>query len=101
MKTQKNYYEKGLGKISGSIKNVKLSEKIQDIMDGRYDNDPIDPVKQPILRKINDIIAHKNLTNNINKAFNEGIYPREILITRDIIEKNFIVNFGESIYNHL
>ncbi len=90
MKTQKNYYEKGLGKISGSIKNVKLSEKIQDIMDGKYD-----------LRKINDIIAHKNLTNNINKAFNEGIYPREILITRDIIEKNFIVNFGESIYNHL
>jgi len=60
---KKNYHETELGKISDSVKNVKLSEKTESIIIGEHDNDFIDPGKQPVLAKINTEIIMKKIIN--------------------------------------
>jgi len=57
MKT--NYHEKELGKVPNSVKKVKFSKRTEDILSGKYDNEPIDPIKQPVLAWINAKIKSK------------------------------------------
>lgn len=62
MKAQKvNYadrlHEGILGQVSSEIKDVQLSKETADILSGKYDNEPLDEEKFPvitsILKKIN------------------------------------------------
>ena len=62
MKT-KNYHENELGKVSDSVKNVKFSERTENILSGKCDDEFIDPDKQPVLAKINAKIKAKQMIN--------------------------------------
>ena len=39
-KNMKKYFEKELGKIDPTIKKIKLSKNIRDVLSGKHDNDP-------------------------------------------------------------
>ena len=60
---KKNYHETELGKVPDSVKNVEFSERTQNILSGKCDNEFIDPEKQPVLAKINAKIKAKQMIN--------------------------------------
>ena len=62
-KMKKNYHETELGKVPDSVKNVEFSEKTQNILSGKCDDEFIDPRKQPVLAKINAKIKAKQMIN--------------------------------------
>lgn len=63
MKNSDRLHERELGQINPDIKNVKLSEKTENILSGKHDNEPLDPEKQPVLAKINAKIKAKQMIN--------------------------------------
>jgi len=62
MKKQ-NYHETELGKVPDSVKNAEFSERTQNILSGKSDDEFIDPDKQPVLAKINAKIKAKEMIN--------------------------------------
>ena len=62
MKKQ-NYHETELGKVPDSIKKVEFSERTENILSGKCDDEFIDPEKQPVLAKINAKIKAKQMIN--------------------------------------
>lgn len=63
MKNADRLHEKELGQINPDIKNVKLSEKTENILSGKHDNEPLNPETQPILYKMNLKIKAKSMIN--------------------------------------
>lgn len=62
MKKQ-NYNETELGKVPDSVKNVEFSDRTENILSGKCDDEFINPDKQPVLAKINAIIKAKQMIN--------------------------------------
>ena len=60
---KKNYHETELGKVPDSVKKVKLSEKTENILSGKHDDEPLNPETQPVLAKINAKIKAKQMIN--------------------------------------
>lgn len=60
---KKDYYETELGKVSDSVKNVKLSEKTENILSGKHDDEPLNTETQPVLYRMNLKIKAKTMIN--------------------------------------
>ena len=62
MKKQ-NYHEIELGKVPDSVKNIEFSERTENILSGKHDNEPLNQDTQPDLYKINLKIKAKTMIN--------------------------------------
>lgn len=65
MKDQKvNYadrlHETQLGQVNQAVKDIQLSKETADILSGRYDNEPLDEKRFPVITSIMKEIAEKN-----------------------------------------
>lgn len=60
---KKNYHETELGKVPDSVKKVKLSERTENILSGRQDDEPLNPETQPVLYRMNLKIKAKSMIN--------------------------------------
>ena len=60
---KKKYHETELGKVPDSVKNTKLSERTENILSGKNDDELLNPETQPVLYKMNLKIKAKTMIN--------------------------------------